>query len=517
MYFKFPCEHCGKSLKVSEENVGRRARCPYCHKAITIPHVTAADIPVATPRGKRATPSTSKRAKGGTSGGTEWSIGTNIALTPSAIIGVILTVIFFSILFPFKTSYFGNLFIKTDTGSWVPYALVFLMGWSVGILVLKQRKHRRQKDSMLFDVVPTDIAEEINPENLDKFVEHIRSLPAKPSESFLINRVIRGLEHFRVRKSHSEVAGMMSSQSDIDANAVESSYTIVKVFIWAIPILGFIGTVVGISAAVKGFSGSMDQAANIDVLKTSLNNVTSGLATAFDTTLVALVMSLLVSFWASAVQKAEEDLLNWVDEYCNENVLKRLDDGIHPAAAAATDALAAAGAPVEHAPGVVASLGAAGAPPDAQTLRLAVEQALANHHAELESWKQKIESVGSTITSQVADGWTEMHHKLQQDHEEKLTQLNNVVSTLSGDENLSDLAAEVRDAIKTLREETQSVQSEVAESMRESATSLRTYFNGLTEGLAALNEVLGNLGEKQIKIETHAARRGWFGGRKNGG
>ena len=166
---------------------------------------------------------------------------------------------------------------------------------------------------------------------------------------------------------------------------------------------------------------------------------------------------------------------------------------------------------------MVASLGAAGAPPDAQTLRLAVEQALANHHAELESWKQKIESVGSTITSQVADGWTEMHHKLQQDHEEKLTQLNNVVSTLSGDENLSDLAAEVRDAIKTLREETQSVQSEVAESMRESATSLRTYFNGLTEGLAALNEVLGNLGEKQIKIETHAARRGWFGGRKNGG
>ena len=29
---------------------------------------------------------------------------------------------------------------------------------------------------------------------------------------------------------------------------------------------------------------------------------------------------------ASAMQKSEEDLITWVDEYCNENLLKRLDD-----------------------------------------------------------------------------------------------------------------------------------------------------------------------------------------------
>ena len=45
------------------------------------------------------------------------------------------------------------------------------------------------------------------------------------------------------------------------------------------------------------------------------------------TTLIALVMSLIVMFPTSSLQKMEEDLLNWVDEYCNENLLKRLDDG----------------------------------------------------------------------------------------------------------------------------------------------------------------------------------------------
>ena len=44
---------------------------------------------------------------------------------------------------------------------------------------------------------------------------------------------------------------MLKSQSEIDATMVDSSYVLIKVFIWAIPILGFIGTVLGISEAVS--------------------------------------------------------------------------------------------------------------------------------------------------------------------------------------------------------------------------------------------------------------------------
>ena len=117
---------------------------------------------------------------------------------------------------------------------------------------------------------------------------------------------------------------MLKSQSEIDATMVDSSYVLIKVFIWAIPILGFIGTVLGISEAVSSFGGEMGAAADIEVIKEQLGQVTGGLSEAFDTTLVSLIFSLFVMFPTSVMQKNEEDLLNKVDEYCNEYFLKRL-------------------------------------------------------------------------------------------------------------------------------------------------------------------------------------------------
>jgi len=118
---------------------------------------------------------------------------------------------------------------------------------------------------------------------------------------------------------------VLASQSELDSHEVGSSYALLNVFIWAIPILGFIGTVMGLGTAV-GSLGVQDTT-DIEGIKESLGAITGGLGVAFDTTLVALIMSLMLKFPASSLQKAEEDLLNWVDEYCNENLLKRLKDG----------------------------------------------------------------------------------------------------------------------------------------------------------------------------------------------
>lgn len=178
---------------------------------------------------------------------------------------------------------------------------------------------------MLLDVLPMELSEEITFDTLDRFLDHIAKLPAD-GQSFLINRVVRGIEHFRVRKSTSETVTMLGSQSDIDANNVLGSYTLVKVFIWALPIMGFIGTVIGVSTAIAGLAGSLENASDVSAIKGALNNVFAGLGTAFDTTLLALVLSLMVKVPCSALQKSEEDLVTWVDEYCNENLLKRLND-----------------------------------------------------------------------------------------------------------------------------------------------------------------------------------------------
>jgi biopolymer transport protein ExbB/TolQ len=123
-----------------------------------------------------------------------------------------------------------------------------------------------------------------------------------------------------------EVVDYLSGESSADEGRVDASYALVRVFVWAVPTLGFIGTVIGIGSAVGGFSDTLEAASSLEGMKESIGSVTGGLGVAFDTTLLALVMSILIMFPASAVQRIEEGFLGEVEDYCSENLVRRLRD-----------------------------------------------------------------------------------------------------------------------------------------------------------------------------------------------
>jgi len=489
MYFQFPCEKCSKKLKVRDENIGKKVRCPYCHHTMLVkkPETPIIDTSIDVSSSSASAPSTktsaSRGGKKAVSSG--WADGTEVSLSKSATIAFVTSIIFYVLIFPFRSYYLGELFLARG---WVPFALVFLMSWSGAILFLKSRKLAKQKDSMLFDTLPTDISEEISEKTVYRFIEHVKNLPVDPRESFLVNRVLRGLEHFSILKSSSEVSNRLQSQSEIDATAIDSSYTMLKVFIWAIPILGFIGTVMGISESVGSFSGSMDAAQDISVLKDSLNGVTGGLATAFDTTLVALVMSMLVMFPSSSMQKSEEDLLNWVDEYCNENLLKRLKESDH----------ASSGDEKDH----------------RRLIQRTIDKAMADHHAELQTWTQKLEGIGSTLSQQVMKSWGKIDDKIRAQQEEQLNSVQQVIEKLTTQhhsvveqmESVEQKMTELQAAHVTHLEQMNGEATEMAEA----AGVLSQSFNGVQQGLNGLNTVLSDLGEKQVLIQqVEAPRKGW--------
>ncbi len=338
MYLQILCPSCGNKLTVREELSGRKCGCPHCKKTIQIPTLAGREnqqssqssaaeqggIQIDTKRKRTSSGTAASGASANKLKGSSHSVedSTNVGMVLSGLIGVGTTLLFYGILLPLHQFKWTELF--WDRG-WVPYVTVLLTFWSFSILFLKWRKLKLQRRAMLLDVLPMELSEEITFETLDRFLAHIAKLPVD-GQSFLINRVVRGIEHFRVRKSTSETVTMLGSQSDIDANNVLGSYTLVKVFIWALPIMGFIGTVIGVSTAIAGLAGSLENASDVSAIKGALNNVFAGLGTAFDTTLLALVLSLMVKVPCSALQKSEEDLITWVDEYCNENLLKRLND-----------------------------------------------------------------------------------------------------------------------------------------------------------------------------------------------
>lgn len=509
IYHKFPCTNCGKNLKAREDYFGRKVGCPYCKAAVTVPSPSSLELGLSSnpldqlddlfgagagTGGSSPLDGPSPPAGGGQPSAEEPAApqtrtdGTNVSMLLTSAVGLGLSLVFYALLLPIRSTYFAELFY--DRG-WVPYVEVFLTMWAVAVLWFKYRKLVRQKASMLFDLLPSELSEEITVDKVDAFKKHIHSLPGEKGESFLINRVLRGLEHFQVRKSAPEVASILNSQSDLDAGTVASSYTMTKLLVWAIPLLGFIGTVIGISDAVSGFSGNTG---DIEALKASLNGVTGGLSTAFDTTLLALVMCILIKFPVSSMQKSEEDMLGWVDEYCNENLLKRLNDGRDGGA----------------------ERGSGGG---RSAIQQAVDGAMREHHAELRIWTKKLEAIGETVSATMAERWEQINAQMLDQMQQQLHTVQEQVQQQQSRsqaevETLTSMAADFQ---QNLQEQVQQQYARTHAEI-ETITSMASDFQRgllhMQQGLTGLNDVLASLGERQIVVEVvpgaETPRRSWM-------
>ncbi len=253
------------------------------------------------------------------------SFDTRVGILIPALFAVLATSGFLGLLYAAKDQWISRLFLQRGP---VPYIVAFMAFLCFGILLVKWWKVRKQTSLKKEDPLPTTIGLEIRRSNLDAFQRHLDSLPPEAHRGFLVRRVRRALELFAARGKVQEVIHVLNSQAEIDQAKVESSYTMLKVMVWAMPILGFIGTVLGIGAAVNGFSDSLAGTNELDQIRTSLGTVTSGLSVAFDTTLIALIASLLVMFPARSLQKSEEDLLTWVDSYTQEQLVPRLAERV---------------------------------------------------------------------------------------------------------------------------------------------------------------------------------------------
>ena len=89
----------------------------------------------------------------------------------------------------------------------------------------------------------------------------------------------------------------------------EESYLLPRYISWAVPILGFIGTVLGISLAADGIRRIIGSEAGLSGLSSDLSGAIAPLGIAFDTTLIALSLSVVLTLFLSLVQRDEERIL----------------------------------------------------------------------------------------------------------------------------------------------------------------------------------------------------------------
>jgi hypothetical protein len=145
----------------------------------------------------------------------------------------------------------------------------------------------------------------------------VGKLPARLLDTALVRRVEAILEFLCKRGSAHELDDQMRALADNDTVALEQSYSLIRFITWAIPILGFLGTVLGITGAIANVSPEQ--------LENDLNSVTSGLALAFDATALALGLTMLTMFCTFLVDRVEQGLLENVDRFAERQLAHRFE------------------------------------------------------------------------------------------------------------------------------------------------------------------------------------------------
>ena len=244
------------------------------------------------------------------------------------IIGVLFTVVFYGLLIPFygKGVDMVDMFFHGGAASRssLPYYTVFLTCWSLAILLVKLLKLKNQRRAFELNILPDDPNFVLSPRTAREILDRIYMQVDQPSCYALLDRIDIALGNLKNLGNVTGVSECLASQANSDEEYMANSYTILKGFIWAIPVLGFIGTVIGLSEAVGGFGKVVSQGADIEELKKALGGVTSGLSVAFETTLIALVLALIVQLFAKLVNNQEELFMDECADYCNRNIVAKM-------------------------------------------------------------------------------------------------------------------------------------------------------------------------------------------------
>ncbi|MCH2203817.1 MAG: MotA/TolQ/ExbB proton channel family protein [Fuerstiella sp.] len=240
----------------------------------------------------------------------------------SFLLAVVLTTGFYGMLVAVSGSILHRKFIGQGP---IPPAIAFLSSWCLAIVFLKSRKLALQKRCVRMQIIPDEPDFVLSPSTVDRVTDRMLKLVDDPKNFVLFNRIAIALSNLRNIGRVSDVDEILRSQAESDEAISESSYVLLNGFVWAIPILGFIGTVLGLSVAIGEFGSVMSASSEgADALLPALKKVTGGLGVAFDTTLEALVAALVIQILVTFLRKSEQEFLDDCSEYCTRNIVNKL-------------------------------------------------------------------------------------------------------------------------------------------------------------------------------------------------
>jgi biopolymer transport protein ExbB/TolQ len=192
---------------------------------------------------------------------------------------------------------------------------VTLCLWS--LLLLGRQAWLTQRDRKLLDrdYVKIGEAQVVLPEDARVYSRPLEALPREEQDGFLPRLLMVAYNRFGATRSVQDAAEAVRDECDFEAASMDTKLSMVRFTAWAIPAVGFVGTVRGIGAALQEAQGAMGG---------DISGVTMGLGITFNATLTALVACIIVMFWMHQLQQYQDRLVLDSRTYVDRQLLRKL-------------------------------------------------------------------------------------------------------------------------------------------------------------------------------------------------
>ncbi|MFQ6006531.1 MAG: MotA/TolQ/ExbB proton channel family protein [Woeseia sp.] len=190
-----------------------------------------------------------------------------------------------------------------------------LMFWALAIMGFKTFRLVKERRLLEVDLVPVAEGMRILPEDTREFARQVQALPEENQQMLLPRALLNALQRFSSTRNIQDVSSSTHTICESEAERLESELSMIRYISWAIPSIGFIGTVRGIGEALA----QADKAVTGDIA-----GVTLSLGVAFNSTFIALLISIFLMFLVHQLQLFQERLVFDSENYCDLKLIRHM-------------------------------------------------------------------------------------------------------------------------------------------------------------------------------------------------
>lgn len=194
-------------------------------------------------------------------------------------------------------------------------ACFVLMLWASTMIAMKSSILRKDQRLLRVDLIPRAEGTRILPADAREYARRLESLPEGQRASLLPRTLLAALYRFSATGRIQDVSETTRALCAAESDRLDSELSMLRYIAWAIPSIGFIGTVRGIGEAL----GQAHQAVAGDIA-----GVTQSLGVAFNSTFIALLISIVLMFMLHQLQLTQERFVLDAETYLDQHLIQHM-------------------------------------------------------------------------------------------------------------------------------------------------------------------------------------------------